>query len=218
MAYSVVCISLTTASGGEPIGHAVAERLGFRYVDDEVITLAAEKAGLDPAVLEEVEHQPGLLTSLMDALIAPPRLPQGFLARRGSDAYYGRTAPPSLAPPRDELRRLIQGAIREIGRRGQAVIVAHAASIALASQPNVLRVLITASVGVRVHRLWVPNKLVSEEEYAKAIADSDRARQRYLARFYDVHDEVPTLYDLVVNTDRLAMDRAVATIVAAATG
>jgi len=216
MAYSVVCISPTTASGGEPIGHAVAGRLGFRYVDDEVITLAAETAGLDPRLLEEVEHQPGFLARLMDALVAPPKLPQGFLAR-GSDRYYGEAEPPPMAPPRHELRRLIQGAIGEIARRGQAVIVAHAASIALAAHPNVLRVQVTASVDVRVNRLWLPNKLVSEEEYAKAIADSDRARHRYLAQFYDVHEEVPTLYDLVVNTDRLGMDQAVAAIVAAAT-
>ena len=63
----------------------------------------------------------------------------------------------------------------------------------------------------------MPNKLVSEEEYAKAIAESDRQRQQYLARFYDIDDESATLYDLVINTDRLTVDEAVAAIVAAAT-
>jgi hypothetical protein len=217
MGYAVVCISLTTAAGGEPIGHAVAERLGFRYVDDEVIPLAAETAGLEPAVLEEAEHQPGLLARLMDALVAPPRTPRGFLGRRGPDGYYAENEPPPMTPPREELRRLIRSAILEIARRGRVVIVAHAASVALAEHPGVLRVLVTASVDVRVNRLWVPNKLVSEEEYAKAVAESDRARQRYLARFYDVHEEEPTLYDLVVNTDRLDMEQAVAAIASAAT-
>jgi len=64
----------------------------------------------------------------------------------------------------------------------------------------------------RINRLWVPNKLVSEEEYAKAIAESDRERQQYLARFYDVDHESPTLYDLVINTDRLTVDEAVAAV------
>jgi hypothetical protein len=217
MAYRVVCISLTTAAGGEPIGHAVAERLGFRYVDAEVITLAAQTADIDPAVVEQAEDQRGLFARLTDALVASPRAPEGFLARERSDRYYAENVAPPVTPPKDELRRLIQGAILEIGRRGLAVIVAHAASFALARQPDVLRVHVTASTAVRLKRLWVPNKLVSEEDYAQAITDSDRARQRYLSRFYDVHEESPTDYDLVINTDRLGMEQAVAAIVAAAT-
>ena len=41
---SVICISRTAVAGGETVGRVVAERLGFRYLDDEVIQLAAEKA------------------------------------------------------------------------------------------------------------------------------------------------------------------------------
>jgi cytidylate kinase len=76
---------------------------------------------------------------------------------------------------------------------------------------------VTASPEVRLRRLWVPNKLVSEEEYAKAMAESDRQRQRYLARFYDVREELPTHYDLILNTDHLRLDQAINAIVAVAT-
>ena len=214
MAHRVVCISRVTAAGGEAIGHAVAERLGFRYVDDEVITLAAERAGVDPAVVEDAEHERSLLARLVDALVAPPREPRPVLAA-GPAEYYA-DAPPMVVS-KDDVRQLIQGAILEIARRGEAVIVAHAASYALARRPDTLRVFVTASPDVRLRRLWLPNKLVSEEEYAKAMADSDHQRQRYLARFYDVQQELPTHYDLVVNTDRLDLDQAVTAIVAAAT-
>jgi len=217
MAFRVVCISRVTAAGGEAIGHAVSERLGFRYVDDEVITLAAETAGIDPTLVENAEHEPGLFARLMESLVVPPRTPEHLIARRPANAYYDDTVPPPMPVARDELRRLIQGAILEIARRGEAVIVAHAASFALARHPDVLRVCVTASNDVRVGRLWVPNKLVSEDDYARAIADSDRERQRYLARFYDVNQELPTHYDLVLNTDRIRVDQGVAAIVAAAT-
>ena len=216
MAYRVVCISRTTAAGGEAIGHAVSERLGFRYVDDEVITLAAETAGIDPTFVESAEHEQSLFSRLMATLVAPPRSARGFIARPTSGKYYDEDAPPSTTVAGEELRRLIQNAILEIAQRGEAVIVAHAASFALARNPDVLRVAVTASPDVRIARLWVPNRLVSEEDYAKAIADSDRERRRYLARFYDVHEELPTHYDVVINTDRLSMDEAVAAIVAAA--
>ena len=207
MAYRVVCISRMTAAGGEPIGRLVADRLGFRYVDGEVIALAAERAGLEPAVLEAEEHHKSLLARLMDALIAPPIDSRGFLSAAG-ESYYGDDPAPT-ATPTGGLRRFIQSAIVEIAYQGRVVIVAHAASLALAREADALRVLVVASRETRVNRLWAADKLVSEEEYAKAIAESDRARQQYLARFYDIDHESPTLYDLVINTDRLTVDEAV---------
>ena len=45
----------------------------------------------------------------------------------------------------DELRNLIRMAIEETAERGNVVIVAHAASHALAGRYDVLRVLVTAS-------------------------------------------------------------------------
>jgi cytidylate kinase len=96
-------------------------------------------------------------------------------------------------------------------------LVAHAASLALAGRADVLRVHIVASEQTRVSRLWLPNKLVSEEEYAKAIAESDHQRRQYLARFYDVDQESPTHYDLVINTDMLGIEQAVAAIATVAT-
>ena len=210
MAYRVVCISRMTAAGGEPIGRLVADRLGFRYVDDEVIALAAERARLEPAVVEAEEHHKSLLARLMDALIAPPIDSRGFLSAAG-ESYYGDDPAPT-ATPTGGLRRFIQSAIVEIAYQGRVVIVAHAASLALAREADALRVLVVASRETRVNRLWAADKLVSEEEYANAIAESDRERQQYLARFYDIDHESPTLYDLVINTDRLTVDEAVAAV------
>jgi len=43
---------------------------------------------------------------------------------------------------------------------------------------------------------------------AAAVADADRNRQDYLRRFHDVDRELPTHYDVVVNTDVLAAEQA----------
>ena len=42
----------------------------------------------------------------------------------------------------------------------------------------------------------------------KAIKDADAARSDYLRRFYGVETELPTHYDLVVNTDILSVEQA----------
>src|SRR4030095_9503986 len=51
MSFRVVCISRSTAAGGESIGQAVAQRLDFRYVDEQIITKAAQEAQVDPALV-----------------------------------------------------------------------------------------------------------------------------------------------------------------------
>jgi len=55
MAFSVVCISRTLAAGGEAVGRAVAPRLGYRFVDEEIVSKAAQKAQVDPAVVAATE-------------------------------------------------------------------------------------------------------------------------------------------------------------------
>jgi cytidylate kinase len=48
------------------------------------------------------------------------------------------------------------------------------------------------------------------------VRDSDRGRRDYLKRFYDVDEELPTHYDLVVNTDVLTAEQAAEVVARAA--
>jgi cytidylate kinase len=217
VSYRIVCISRVTAAGSEAVGQLVAARLGFRYVDDEIIALAARTAGVDPATLENVEHHQGFIERVMEALFKRAVESQSYF-ERGERGYYAGERKAAIAPPADELRRLIQEAIVAIAERGQAVIGAHAASFALRGRTDVLRVHVVASAATRIRRLWVGNKLISEEEYGKALAEEDRQREKYLAHFYEVRGESATDYDLVLNTDALDVEHAVAAVVAAATG
>jgi len=45
---------------------------------------------------------------------------------------------------------------------------------------------------------------IDEKEAERQIRAADRTRADYLKRFYGINDEVPTHYDLVVNTDVLS--------------
>ena len=112
---------------------------------------------------------------------------------------------------------LFEQVIRETANRGNVVIVGHGASIPVAGMGGLLRVLVTASPGVRAERLASEANLKAAEA-RKAITDSDRQRREYLLRFYDVRRELPTHYDLVVNTDVLALPVAAQLVVSAAKG
>ncbi len=70
----IVAISHAWGAGGDSIGRAVAERLGFRYVNEEVITRAADKNGVDAAMVADVERRKGLLHRLVETLDVVPVL------------------------------------------------------------------------------------------------------------------------------------------------
>jgi cytidylate kinase len=188
MPASVICLSHTDGSGGREVAHLVAERLGFRYVDDGIIATAAEKEGLFP---ESV--------ALAESSTAGRRLEVDF-------NRFERT---------DAVRRLIRDAIVATAAEGDVVIVAHAASYALGDRDDVLRVLVTASDETRQRRLSESEGLDSKES-ARLLKGSDKGRAEYLKRFYGIGRELPTDYDLVLNTDKLAVGEAVETIVRAA--
>ena len=52
----------------ERIGALVAERLGFRYVDEEIITRAAEKQGVDPAAMTDTERRKSVIQRVLEGL------------------------------------------------------------------------------------------------------------------------------------------------------
>lgn len=214
MSFRVICISRTLGAGGEAIGHAVAQRLGFRYIDEQIIERAAQLAQVDPKVVASTEHRQPLLQRLLDKLSLAHELvgPMTLATGVPLEAFIPQPAAPRAMA--DDLRLVIRAAIDEVATAGKAVIVAHAASLALSADHAALRVLITASVDTRAQRL-AELANTTPAEAAKAVAASDRARRDYFERFYSITDEAPTRYDLVLNTDVVTVDQATAMIAAA---
>ena len=216
MPSQVICISRTLAARGEGIGRAVAERLGFRYVDEEIVARAAALAQVDPALVAAAEHRQPLLRRLLEKLAAAQQLVGPVTLTTGIpiDVIANPAAVGYRATP-DEMRVVIRAAIHQIADAGGAVIVAHAASMALAFMQGVLRVLVTASPETRARRLAAA-KGIDATAAAAAVADSDRERQEYFRQFYKIRDELPTHYDLVINTDVLTPEQAAEVVVVAA--
>jgi cytidylate kinase len=206
---SVVCISHATGAGGSEVGRLVAERLGFRYVDEELVTHAAVRGGVKAADIADVERRKVWLQRVLE----------GFAVGGGEAWALGGFGPygTSESPTSEELRAFIREAIEETAAQGGAVIVAHAASHLLGGRPDTLRVLVTGSPEIRGKRL-AEREGLDEPQAAQAVSDGDAGRADYLKRFYDVAEERPTHYDLVLNTDQLSLEQVAALACAAARG
>jgi cytidylate kinase len=196
MAYQVVCLSAVDGSGGEQVGPLVAERLGYRVVNEEIVAGAARQAEVDPQLLADVERRKSMINRVLE------RIGPAAAATASMGAYV--TPPIDDLPTDSTLRDLIRSTIDQVAEAGQVVIVAHAASFALRARPDTLRVFLTASPETRAARL---------SQDAKQLGKLDGNRADYLKRFYDVGAEQPYHYDLVLNTDRLE-PKAAAEIIA----
>jgi cytidylate kinase len=202
----IVTISHATGAGGDNIGRSVAKGLAFRYLDEEIIQLAAERHGIDAEVVADAERRQSLLTRILNDIGAAAMIdPTGRMGLLPSDAFLTR----------EYLRALIVDAVKETAERGRVVIVSHAAAIPLAGRPDLLRVLVTASFETRSRR--VAEATGSKKADAeKSLKDSDAGRADYFLRFYRVERELPTHYDLVINTDALQPEEAADIVIAAA--
>lgn len=201
----VVCISRAIGAGGDQIGRGVARRLDFRFMDDEIIQDAAQRSGEPLELIADAERRKGFWERALNAVAV-------------SGSGGGVPYEPSIErfnPPQNT-EALIRDAITEIAARGSVVIAAHAAAMQLGGGPNVVRALITASDETRLARIRDEVGL-DEKAAAKALRDSDKARNDYFRRFYQISDELPVHYDIVVNTDHVSFDQAISLIVALAT-
>jgi len=207
MGHNVVCISRQEGALAPEIALAAAEQLGFRLIDEDIVARAAVEAGVECEVIADLERGRSALVRLIEEFGAGG-MGAGYLAPIPDTGGGGQ-------PAGDELRGLIRSVIEEFAAEGKAVILAHAASLALAERDDVLRVLITACREERARRLATTFE-IEEKQAARAIKQSDAGRADYLKRFYGVGAELPTHYDLVINTDRLTAEQAAWLIVAAA--
>lgn len=176
----------------------VADKLGYRLVDEEIVQQAAESNGVSVEELADAERRTKVIDRLTRNLAVAGGAAGFMTAGAGILDMSAGTDPKSL-------RGLIQRSIHETAEKGDVVIVSHAASYALARRDDVLRVLVTASPETRAGRAAQEGSLDGKKA-AKAVADSDAGRATYLKRFYSVADELPTHYDLSLNSDSLSVD------------
>lgn len=236
---TVITISRQLGSQGSYIAAAVARKLNLRYLDREILHRAAEVAGYPDAdmvtQLEGKETVPGFLGRLLEALQtraaapAEPSVTQRevfvydelaamMMQAEGisrEEAMAKTIAMEQRTEKASDYRELVHQVIREYAEIGDVVIVGRGAQVLLRDFPGVLRVRICASEGVRIHRIMERLK-VDAEEAERQVRQSDRERARYLKHYYGVDGQDPTLYDLMLNTDRLTLDKATELVIAAA--
>lgn len=203
----VVTVSATFGARGSIIGPAVAERLGTPFVDRAIPTAVAAEIG---CTLEEaLDYDDRTAHGLGRILSSAARLPN--VALGGMDTYLPERG---LVPEEEFLVRTEQ-VIREIAEHGGGVILGRASQLVLAGHPAALHVRLD---GPRKRRLADIRESMdlSAQEAERLLDDNDRARTAYVRHFYRADPADPALYDLVIDSTRLAAAACADIIVTAA--
>jgi len=200
----IVTIARQNGAQGEAVGRAVADALGWPYLDREIIAQAAATAHVSEATIEQAERVPSLLTRMMEAL---GRYPAGFEL---ADTLPGMPTAPPLSS--DAYRAFIEQVIQQLAEHSDAVIIGHAAGAVLRGSARTVNVLVCAPLSQRA-RLTAAEEGVSRDEAERLVKARDAERGDFHQRYYHVRWQDPAAYDLVVNTGRLPVSAAAAMVV-----
>lgn len=191
----VLCIARQFGSGGREIGLALAEVLGLRFYDRELLKAAADKSGILQELFEKSDEKP--VRSLAAGSVLP-----GVPAKATSYADY------ISYMPNDQMQAVIADVIREAASDGPCVIIGRCADYILRGHKNAVSIYIHADLEKRVHRIARLHNL--DEDAARALVrKTDRARANYYSYYTDQSWGAGDSYHLAIDAGRLGTQAAV---------
>ena len=109
-----------------------------------------------------------------------------------------------------------QSVIYELAKEGNAVFLGRGSQLLLNAFDCAFHVLVTGSLKKRIQRV-MEEKQIGGEAAEKLIRQSDQDKRGFLRYAFDEEWLNPSLYDLILNTDKLSVDSAVKILINAAT-
>jgi len=141
----IITISREYGSGGSAIGKMVAEQLGWKYYDKQLIDLAADESGLSPKFIEKSEQSlsSGWLYNMM-------------LGSNYSSNYATATTPNTL-PLVDQIYNAQRTIILKVAKESPCVIVGRCADYILHTSEefadsDILKLFVYANPDDRIKR------------------------------------------------------------------
>lgn len=190
----IITIGRQSGSGGKVIGQKLAERLGIKCYDKELLVLAAKNSGLCEELFEKHDERP---TS-------------SFLYSLVMDSYsMGYTASGYSDMPINHKLFLAQfDTIKKLAEEQSCVIVGRCADYALADFPNVVTVFISGNDSDKLARIQ-KNHNTDASKAKDIMIKTDKQRSSYYNYYSNKKWSDPRSYDLCINSSVTGLDGAV---------
>ena len=193
----VITIGRECGSGGRFIGQKLADRLGIKCYDKELLTLAAQNSGLCEEIFEHHDEKPtnSFLYSLVMDTYSMSYRPSGFIDM-----------------PLNQKVFLAQfDTIKKLAEQESCVIVGRCADYALEDYPNMVSVFTTAEYDDKVEYLK-EHYHIEPSKIKDFIVKTDKKRSAYYNYYSNTKWGSVKSYDLCINRSAVGFDGAVEVI------
>jgi len=190
---NIITIGRQLGSGGKLLGKLIAEKLGYKFYDKEVLAEIAKESGLSSNIFEGIDDKP--TNSFLYALVMGVQSGKG-LSYQYSDVLNG-----------ENVFKVQADLIKSLAEKDDCVFVGRCADYILRNHENLTKIFCYASPEYRIKTL-IERDAMSEKEASTAIVKADKRRSNYY-NFYTNQSwgEVKN-YDLAINAGTLSREDA----------
>ena len=165
MSHKIITIARQFGSGGHEVGERLSERLQIPLYDRSLVEMAAEKMGISPISVEEVDE------TALHSFLATYRIPK----QPNDVTGYGL--------PLNDSTYLTQTAIIEaLAKEGPCIIVGRCADYILRDHPGLIDIFLCADMEDRIARIMEHYSL-PRKDAASAVRHTDSRRRNYYENY-----------------------------------
>lgn len=187
---TIITIGRQYGSAGREIGYKVADELGIKLYDKEMLDRAAKESGICQELFETHDEKPT----------------NSFLYSLVMDTYsLGDTSGSYTDMPINHKVFLAQfDAIKKIADEGPCILVGRCADYALEEYENVVRLFIYADLDVRIRRIARIYDL-TDAKAKDLILKTDKKRSSYYNYYSNKKWGAADSYDFCLNSSKLGI-------------
>ena len=192
---AVITISRQFGAGGITLGKMVAEKLGYAFADTEIIKMVAEMANVSTHFVETVEKEAGgKFSKIVNRLVSKPLLDRVLKDERGyiDEEIYLDYLVLIIAKMADE---------------GNVVILGRGSQYILGDHPDGYHFMLINEFDNRV-RFMRERYNLSKNRAVQVVKNEDKRRLNLYRKLHKADYEEPSLYHLVLNMNRISLDKA----------
>ena len=178
----IITVSREYGSGGRYIGRLVADKLGIKFYDKDLIIKLAEKTGLSEKYIENNEQKMNNLANLNNGYYA---------GLSNSDELFVKEA---------EL-------IKELASKESCVIIGRCADFILKDMKNVVKVFVYSSMQDKIKRASAYYGL-HEAKAEKEIKTINKLRANHYKHYTEREWSEHSNYDICINSDTLGVEKS----------
>jgi cytidylate kinase len=187
---SIITISREPGSGGSEIARRLAKALSMDLIGGQIIQHVADSARMSRKVIESLDEKE---VTFRDTLLL---------------SLFGESRP----WPGEYLKHLTR-VIGTIGAFGNVIIVGRGAN-RLLPQERTFKVRIIAPLELRIKHV-MDDRGYTKAEAEQYVVTRENNSKAFVRKYFNVDIDDPRYYDFIINTERISMEAATESIIAA---